>query len=399
MSHAPLSKRAAALAPSSTIEVARAAQALAASGADVVDFGLGEPDFATPSFVAEAGVAAIRDGRTKYTEVAGTPALREAIAEKYRREQGSPCGPENVLVTAGAKQAIFNACQVLFEPGDEVAIFAPYWVSFPEIVRLSGAAPLFVPSDLASGWKPVAAALAERATAKTRGVILNSPNNPTGAVVAQAELLRILEWCEEHGAYLLFDETYDRFLYDGATHVSAARFWKEHDDRIVVTGTASKTYAMTGWRLGWAVASKTIVSAMASFQSHSTSNASSISQEAARAALTDLERSDASVAAMLAEYARRRDAILSGLTSVDGARCAAPEGAFYVFADVSALFARKRVGGSADFCTRLLKEAHVAAVPGDAFGEDSCVRFSFATALSSIEEGVRRFAEWAKQVG
>ncbi len=393
-----LSKRVAALTPSSTIEVARAAKALAASGADVVDFGLGEPDFATPSFAAEAGVAAIREGRTKYTDVAGELSLREAIAEKYRREQGAPCGPEHVLVTAGAKQAVFNACQALFEPGDEVAIFTPYWVSFPEIVRLSGAAPLFVPTDLASGWKPAAEALAKSASAKTRGVILNSPNNPTGAVVARAELERVLEWCERRGAYLLFDETYDRFLYDGVAHVSAARFWEEHGERIVVTGTASKTFAMTGWRLGWAVASKEIVSAMASFQSHSTSNASSISQEAARAALSDLERSDASVAAMLAEYTRRRDAILSDLSAVDGLRCAAPRGAFYVFADVSALFARKRVGGSADFCARLLEEAHVAAVPGDAFGVDSCVRFSFATALSSIEEGMRRFTAWAREV-
>lgn len=392
-----LSRRAAALAPSSTIEVARAAKALAASGADLVDFGLGEPDFDTPAFVAEAGIAAIRAGRTRYTDVGGDPALRDAIVEKYRREQGAALARENVLVTAGAKQAVFNACQALFQEGDDVAIFAPYWVSFPEMVRLSGASPVIVPTDLASAFRPTAGALSQKAGPTTRGVILNSPNNPTGAVIGEAELLRILDWCEDHGAFLIFDETYDRFLYEGRRHVSAARFRERHGDRIVVTGAASKTYAMTGWRLGWAVGPKELVAAMASYQSHSTSNASSISQEAARSALADVAQSDASVAEMLAQYASRREAMLSGLAAVPGVACAPPEGAFYVFAQVRALYAKKGVSGSTELCRRLLAEAHVAAVPGDAFGEDSCVRFSFATPLPRIAEGMRRLAAWAKE--
>ncbi len=280
-----LSGRVANLAPSPTAAVARSAQALAASGVDVVDFGLGEPDFPTPDFVARAGIAAIEAGRTKYTDSAGDAGLRDAIAEKYRREQGASCARENVLVTAGAKQAVFNACQALFEEGDAVAMFVPYWVSFPEIVRLCGARPVFVPTDLRSGWKPTAAALERAATKETRGVILNSPCNPSGAVVDPEELARILDWCASRDAVLLFDETYDHFLYGGKEHVSAASLWKEHQDRLVVTGAASKTYAMTGWRLGWALARKGLVSSMASYQSHSTSNASSISQEAARAAL------------------------------------------------------------------------------------------------------------------
>jgi len=390
-----LSRRAAALAPSSTIEVARAAKALAASGADIVDFGLGEPDFDTPSFVAEAGVSAIQAGRTRYTDVGGEPALRDAVAEKYRREQGAVCNRENVLVTAGAKQAVFNACQVLFEEGDEVGIFVPYWVSFPEIVRLSGASPLFVPTDPASGWKPSADALERRASERTRGVIVNSPNNPTGAVIEEAELVRLLRWCEARDAYLLFDETYDRFVYDGRPHVSAARFRERYGGRVVVTGAASKTFAMTGWRLGWAVAPQELVSAMVSYQSHSTSNACSISQGAALAALTEIEEADASIARMLAEYAARREAMLAGVGGVRGVRCAKPAGAFYVFADVSELYPRKGAAGSADFCRRLLEEAHVAAVPGDAFGADACVRFSFATPLGRIQEGLRRFAAWA----
>jgi aspartate aminotransferase len=389
-----LSRRVASLAPSSTAAVARKARALAAQGVDVVDLGLGEPDFSTPEFVGRAGVAAIEAGRTKYTDVAGEPELRDAIAEKYRREHGIPISRENVLVTAGAKQAVYNACQVLFETGDEVGLFCPYWVSFPEMVRLSGAVPLIVPTELETGWKPMATDLADRSTERTRGVILNSPNNPTGAVVDTPELDAVVEWCAAQDAALIFDETYDRFLYDGRPHVSAAHLWPEHSDRIVITGAASKTWAMTGWRLGWAIASREIVNAMASYQSHSTSNASSISQRAALAALSDPIRTDEVVAEMLAEYARRREVMIAGLSAVPGIRCLPPEGAFYAFADVSELYPAREVIGSADFCERLLVDTGVASVPGDAFGADDCVRFSFATSLESIEEGLRRIASW-----
>lgn len=394
MTASRLSRRTAALAPSTTIAVGRAAKALAARGADVVDFGLGEPDFATPGFVGEAGIAAIGAGKTKYTDVAGEGTLRDAIARKYRREQRADCARENVLVTAGAKQAVFNACQALFQEGDEVALFVPYWVSYPEIVRLSGAAPLLVPTELEAGWKPAADRLEAAATPRTRGVILNSPNNPTGAVAAGVEIARILDWCASHEAFLIFDETYDHFLYDGRGHVSAAAF-ADHRDRVVVTGAASKTYAMTGWRLGWAVGPEDVIAAMAAYQSHSTSNASSISQAAALAALADPERSERSVEQMLAQYERRRRAMVGALEKVPGVRCVWPEGSFYVFADVSALYPKKGVSGSAAFCERLLAQAHVAAVPGDAFGADSGVRFSFATPIERVEEGMRRFAAWA----
>jgi len=389
-----LSRRVAHLAPSPTASVARAAQALAASGVDVVDFGLGEPDFPTPEFVRQAGIAAIEAGHTRYTDNAGNPALRDAIAAKYRREQGADCARENVLVTAGAKQAVFNVCHALFEEGDEVALFSPYWVSFPEIVRLCGAAPLVVPTDIGSGWKPTAAALDRAATARTRGVIVNSPSNPSGAVVEPDELARILDWCDARDAILIFDETYDHFLYDGRKHVSAAALRTRHPGRVVVAGAASKTYAMTGWRLGWAVAESRLVAAMASYQSHSTSNASSISQEAVRAAISDVARSEGSVAEMLAHYTRRRGLMLGRLSAIPGIECVAPEGAFYAFPRVEALYARKKISGSVEFCRRLLDEAHVAAVPGEAFGVDACVRFSFATSIERVEEGLRRFEEW-----
>jgi aspartate aminotransferase len=261
-------------------------------------------------------------------------------------------------------------------------------------VRLCGATPRIVPSDIGSGWKPSAARLAKTATPATRGVIVNSPNNPTGAVIEAGELERILDWCASRHAYLIFDETYDRFLYGGRPQLSAVAHWAAHSDRIVVTGAASKTYAMTGWRLGWALARKELVSAMAAFQSHSTSNASTISQEAALVALTDLEQSEASVSRMLAEYARRREAMLAGLAAIPQIECVAPEGAFYVFPRVAAYYERKGVSGSVAFCEKLLAEAHVSAVAGEAFGEDSCIRFSFATSLERVHEGLRRFKAW-----
>lgn len=390
-------RRVAHLAPSSTAAVARAAAALAASGVDVVDFGLGEPDFPTPEFVRRAGIAAIEAGHTKYTDSAGSPALRDAIAARYRRAYGTACARENVIVTAGAKQAVFNVCQALFQEGDEVAMFAPYWVSFPEIVRLSGAQPAFVPTDIRSGWKPTASALDRIATERTRAVIVNSPCNPTGAVIEAEELSRLLDWCAARGAVLLFDETYDHFLYGGRRHFSAASLWAQHPGRIVITGAASKTYAMTGWRLGWALAAKELISAMASYQSHSTSNASSISQEAVRAALTDLERSEASVAEMLSQYDRRREVILRGVRALPGVECVDPEGAFYIFPRVQSLYAGKKVKGSVEFCRLLLNDARVAAVPGEAFGMDSCIRLSFATPVERIEEGLRRLTEWIRR--
>jgi aspartate aminotransferase len=389
-----LSRRAAGLAPSPTAAVARKAKALAASGVDVVDLGIGEPDFPTPEFVARAGIAAIQEGRTRYTDVAGEPALRDAIAEKYRREYGVPVSRENVLVTAGAKQAVFNACQVLFEAGDEVALFCPFWVSFPEMIRLSGATPLLVPTELEMHWKPIASEVVERASDRTRGIIVNSPNNPTGAVIEPEELESLAGWCAARDACLIFDETYDRFLYDGRRHASAISLWEGYPDRIVVTGAASKTWAMTGWRLGWVVGSRELVDAMSSYQSHSTSNASSISQRAALAALSDPDSTEEAVAAMLAEYERRRDRIVAGLAAVAGVRVLLPEGSFYAFADVSELFGPMDVAGSVEFCERLLAETGVAAVAGEAFGEDDCVRFSFATSLAAIEEGIRRITAW-----
>jgi aspartate aminotransferase len=397
MSGWKLSRRIAALAPSSTAAAGRKAKALAASGVDVVDLSIGEPDFPTPDFVGRAGVRAIEAGKTRYTDVSGEATLRDAIAAKYVREQGATASRENVIVTAGAKQAVFNVCQALFDEGDEVALFSPYWVSFPEMVRLTGATPVFVPTAIGDGWHPTAAALERHAPASTRGVILNSPNNPTGSVVDGAELERIVDWCAARGAWLVYDETYDRFLYDGRRHASAAAL-RKRSERIAVTGAASKTWAMTGWRLGWVLGPPDLVSGISAYQSHTTSNASSISQAAALEALTDIESTASAVAAMLARYEARRRIMVDGLSAVRGVKCPDPEGAFYAFADFSGLSRRLGVAGSAALCDRLLAEAHVAAVPGDAFGDDACVRFSFAADEARVAEGVRRIADWAASV-
>jgi aspartate aminotransferase len=389
-----LSRRAEALTPSATLAIAKAAAELAKTGVDVVDLGLGEPDFATPDFVKRAGVAAIENNHTRYTDSAGTSPLREAVAEKFRR-RGADVGLRNVLISAGGKQGLFNACQVLFQEGDEVAIYSPYWVSFPEMVRLSGATPLFVPTPREAASRPRLAELEARASENLRGVILNSPANPTGAVLEEAEILRILRWAKGREIFVLFDECYEYFLYDGRRHVSPAPYWSAHSDHVLISGAASKTFSMTGWRLGWSVGPPDVISACASYQSHATANACSISQQAALAALLDEQRASASVASMLAEYTRRREALCAALNAVEGVSCLLPDGAFYAFADVSSLYPAARAAGSVEFSRMLLEKAGVATVPGEAFGDDRCLRFSFASSLERIKEGGNRFARFA----
>ncbi len=392
-----LARRAEALTPSATLAISKAAAELKRSGVDVVDLGLGEPDFPTPAFVRRAGIAAIEEGKTRYTDNAGVPALREAVAEKFRR-RGAAVSPSHILVSAGGKQGLFNACQVLFQEGDDVALFSPYWVSFPEMVRLSGANPVFIPTRSQNAGRPALADLEGGATRRLRGLILNSPANPSGAVIGAAELARILRWCRERDLYVLFDECYEKFLYDGRPHASPAEVWAEHGDHVVISGSVSKSFAMTGWRLGWSVGPPEVIAAMSSYQSHATANACSISQEAALAALTEEAAASESLALMLEEYSRRRAVMGEGLNAVPGIVCPPPDGAFYAFADVSALFAKAGVRGSAELCRLLLDRAAVAAIPGLAFGDDRCVRFSFAAALARIEEGMRRLAKLAREL-
>jgi aspartate aminotransferase len=392
-----LTRRVRAIRPSPTLAVSRTLADLRRRGVDVADLGVGEPDFPTPAFVKEAGIEAIEADRTRYTETPGEPALREAVAAKFRR-RGADVDASHVLVSAGGKQALFNACQVLFEEGDEVLLPAPYWVSFPEMIRLSGATPVFAPSRRENGFRPTLEDLLPAFSERTRGLVLNSPNNPTGAAVEPEELARILDWTKERGIFVLYDECYELFLYDGRRHASPAEHWAAHGDHVLISGAASKTFAMTGWRLGWAVAPREVVAAMSGYQSHSTSNASSISQAAALAALTELDRAKDSVETMLAEYTLRRRLITEALNAIPGVECPAPDGAFYAFADVSALFPRAGAAGSEEFARLLLEKGRVAAVPGIAFGDDRYLRFSFAAAREEIEKGMERFAEFVRNL-
>ena len=392
-SSARLSRRAESIRPSPTLAISRTLADLRRRGIDVVDLGVGEPDFPTPAFVKRAGVVAIETDRTRYTDTPGEPELREAIAEKFRR-RGADVDASQVIVTAGGKQSLFESCQVLFQEGDEVLLPTPYWVSFPEMIRLSGATPAFAPSRRENGFRPTLEDLLPAATDRTRGLILNSPNNPTGAAIEEGELARILAWARERDVFVLYDECYELFLYDGRRHASPAERWASHGDHVLISGAASKTFAMTGWRLGWAVGPKPVIAAMSGYQSHSTSNASSISQAAAVAALTDRDRAADSVREMLDEYARRRTLITRALNAVAGVECPAPDGAFYAFADVSSLYARLGTAGSTEFSKALLERGRVASVPGAAFGDDRYVRFSFAAAGEEIEKGMGRFAEF-----
>jgi aspartate aminotransferase len=398
-----IAARAASVSGSATLDVLKAASAMRARGIDVVDLGLGEPDFPTPEFIKEAAVGAIRANFTKYTDAAGTSELRFAIAERYRRAWNAPYGSSQVVVTAGGKQALHTACLALFEEGDDVLIPSPYWVSFPEMVKLTGARPVFVPTHGEEGFRVTAAAIDAAATPATRGLILNTPNNPTGAVMEPREIESTVRLAASRGWTVLFDECYDRFVYTGS-HLSAASLAGELPETVLVAGTLSKTYAMTGWRVGFALGPRALIDTMGRLVSHTTSNVCSIAQKAGLSALTNPDESEHVLREMLAEYRRRRDFLIPALNALPGVTCARPGGAFYAFPDVSAHYGKSvdggaPIAGSADFARRLLEHAAVAVTPGIAFGEDRCVRISFATSLDRVEEGVARIGKALQGLG
>jgi aspartate aminotransferase len=372
---------------SPTLAVMNRAMELTAQGIDIVDLGPGEPDFPTPPSVCEAGKRAIDRGFTKYTSGNGTKALRDAWAARYNRRYGTSLTAENVIAGTGGKQELFNVVLALVEEGDEVIIPSPYWVSFPDQVQFAGGNPVFARTDPQNEFRPTFADIESVASERTRGVIINSPCNPTGAVIAEKELQRIIEWCASRDAFLMFDETYEFFVYDGAKHVSALRWFDQYPETIVAVNSMSKTFAMTGWRLGYAVAHRDVIIAAGKIQSHSTSNPSSISQAAALEALGGGEEE---VRRMWEAYRDRRAWLIPAINNVDGLCCAHPDGAFYVFPEVRAFFGRGSVRDSQTFANYLLEEARVAVVPGSAFGSDDHVRISYATSMERLQEGVRR---------
>lgn len=370
---------------SATLAVLNEADKLKAQGVDVVDFGPGEPDFPTPEPIKQAAIQALHDNFTKYTPTPGIPELRQAICDWHARELATAYQPAECLVTVGGKHGVFNAVSALIGRGDDVLLPVPYWVSFPEIVNYCGGRVVPVPTEEANGFRLTAAAVERAWTDSTKLVIVNSPNNPSGAVVDREEFARIFDLCRRRGALLLSDECYSHFVYDGAPFSVASL--PEAKPHLVVVGSLSKTFSMTGWRLGYALAPPPLVQAMIRLQSHSTSNPTSIAQKAAVAALRGPMES---VRTMLAEYARRRARILQGLNAIPTVRCAEPHGAFYAYPNVGAWMRARGVKTTTEVAKRLLSEVHVAVVPGEAFGTAEHLRISYATSMERIEEGLRR---------
>ncbi|WP_027717215.1 pyridoxal phosphate-dependent aminotransferase [Desulfovirgula thermocuniculi] len=394
-----IARRAREINPSPTLAIDARAKELVASGVKVFNFSAGEPDFDTPPHIKEAAVAALERGMTKYTPVGGTPELRKAICRKLKDENGLDYQPEQIVVSAGAKHSLYNAMQVLLEPGDEVILPLPYWVSYLEQIKLAGAVPILVQTRPENGFKLTAEELLSAVTRRTRMVIINSPGNPTGAVYTREELQSLGEVIEKNNLIVISDEIYEKLVYDGCQHVSIASLSSDLKERTVVINGVSKAYAMTGWRIGYAAAPVAVAKAMVDFQSHTTSNPTSIAQAASVAALCG---SQEPLQQMVGEFRRRRDYMWERLNAMPGISCLKPQGAFYLFPSVAALIGRSYKGqpirGSGDLARILLEEAQVAVVPGVAFGDDRYLRLSYATSMEDIVEGLDRMEEVLRQV-
>lgn len=386
-----LAGRLSGLEESVTLAITAKARALKAEGRDIISFGAGEPDFDTPENIKEAAIKAIRDGKTKYTPVGGINELKDAIISKFEHDNFLSYKRDEVIVSCGGKHSIFNLFQSILDPGDEVVIPAPYWVSYPVIVALAGGVPVEVRTTEAQGFKMSVEAFRSHITAKTKAVIINSPSNPTGAAYTAAELAAIAAVALENNILIISDEIYEKIAYDGFKVSSIASTSEEVKKNTVVLNGVSKTYSMTGWRIGYAAGPAPIIKAMTSIQSQSTSNPTSISQWAAVEAISGPQ--DA-LAGMVAQFSKRRDAMVAGLSAIEGVSCFKPQGAFYVFADIAETLGKRHgdrtIKGSADAANYLLDEAGVAVVPGEPFGDDSHIRLSYALSLENVVEGVKR---------
>ena len=400
-----LSLRAIQAAPSPTLAITAKANALKAQGKDVISFGAGEPDFDTPQNVKDAAVAALARGDTKYTPSSGTVALKDAIIAKLKRDNGLTYGRTEIIVSCGAKHSIYNLMQAMLDPDDEVIVPSPYWVSYPEQVKLADGIPVIVPATEASGFLTSAAEIEAHFTPKTKLVIVNSPSNPTGAVYTPQALRDISDLCVGRGIYLMSDEIYEKILYTGAEFVSPASFSEAAKKLTITINGFSKAHSMTGWRLGYAAADLDIVAAMSKIQDQSTSNPTSIAQAGGVEALNGPQ--DA-VETMRLAFQERRDVIVPALNNIPGIHCLNPQGAFYVFPNVSALYGKswtpegdapRTIGGSDDFAAYLLEKYEVAVIPGSGFGTDGNIRLSYATSMDNINRGIARIAEAVQALG
>lgn len=385
-----ISERARSLSPSLTLAIDAKAKQMKAEGQDVVGFGAGEPDFDTPQHIKDAAIKALQDGFTKYTPSSGIPELRQAIADKFKRENGLSYKPSQIIVSCGGKHSCYNVVLATCQAGDEVLIPAPYWLSYPEMVKLAGAKPVIIETTDKTEFKVTPAQLRQALTPRTRLFILNSPSNPTGSVYTPEEIRALGDVCVEKGVLIMSDEIYEHLLYEGARHQSVASFSPRHLEHTIVVHGFAKAWSMTGWRLGFLAAPEPIAKAIDAVQSHSTSNPTSFAQKGAVAALTGPQDH---LKSWLAEYDRRRTYAWKKLNSIPGISCVNSRGAFYLFPNISKLGLK-----STDFCSRLLETEKVAAVPGIAFGADDYLRISYATSMANIEKGLDRLERFAKSI-
>jgi aspartate aminotransferase len=382
-----ISRRAASLSPSLTLAIDAKAKQMKADGLDVVGFGAGEPDFDTPQHIKDAAAKALADGFTKYTPSSGIPELRQAIADKFNRDNGLTYKPSQIIVSCGGKHSCYNVILATCEEGDEVIIPAPYWLSYPEMVKLASATPIILETSDKTEFKVTPEQLRAAITPRTRLFILNSPSNPTGSLYTRAEIKALGDICVEKGVLIMSDEIYEKLVYDGAEHVSVASFSPAHYEHTILVHGFAKAYSMTGWRLGYLAAPEPIAKAIDAIQSHSTSNPTSFAQKGAVAALNGPQDH---LKIWLAEYARRRGYAHKRLNSIPGISCVNAKGAFYLFPNISKLGLK-----SAEFCAKLLEQEKVAAVPGIAFGADDYLRISYATSMANIEKGLDRLEKFA----
>ena len=394
-----IAKRMTTIAPSLTLAISAKAKAMKQAGESVVSFGVGEPDFNTPQHIIDAAKTALDNGHTKYTPSSGLLPLRKAICEKFEKDNGLSYEPSQIIVSNGAKHSIFNACYAILDEGDEVIIPAPYWLTYPEVVKVCGGVPVYLNCSQEHKYKFTAEELKAAITPKTKMLIFNSPSNPTGAVYNEEEVRAIAAVCEEANIFVLADEIYEKLCYNGVKPFSIAKCSEKMKDLTITVNGVSKTYAMTGWRIGYLAAPKDIAKAIDSFQSHATSNASSISQYATIEALNAPE---AEIQEMVNVFDKRREKLLALIQGIDGVKAVEPDGAFYVMLVIGGLFGKsyngKVIDGSIAFADALLEAEKVATVPGISFGADDCVRLSYSLSEADIEEGLARIKRFVSNL-
>ena len=394
-----LSKKAGNISPSITLSITAKANELKAQGVDVVSFGAGEPDFNTPQNIINAAIKAMNDGKTKYTPAGGILELKKTICKKFKEDNDLDYAPDQITISTGAKQCLANTFMAILNPGDEVLIPIPYWVSYPELVKLADGVPVFVETSKENNYKYTIADLEKAVSNKTKAILLNSPNNPTGTIYHKDELIEIAEFAKKHDLLIVSDEIYEKLIYDGEKHISIASLSDDAYERTIVINGVSKTYAMTGWRLGYVAASKEITKLMTSIQSHMTSNVNTITQyatiEALNGPVEDLNN-------MVKEFERRRNFMIDRLSKIDGVSIIKPNGAFYIMVNIASYFNKafkgEVINNSLDFARVLLDEEKVAVIPGSGFGLDEYIRLSYATSMDIIESGIDRIDAFLNKI-